>query len=427
MRLFNNKRGDTILEVLIVMAVLSLVLTVSLAITNRSTQGNRQAQERGEAFKRAESQLELLKKYLSQTQTPVLPAASTGGVNFCMKDDGSPPVVISQPIPADAQNDNFTAFNDPGVAACKQFDGGGEYYVYINRDGSKTNTFTAHVRWYKVGGDGIDEATMVHRTYPELASPSSDGGFNSTACNAPFEELNAVGGCVPCKNGYASPSATTVNGCQPIPPRIIVTVKKIEPNPGNQTPACSKTATGNRAGTSVRLYKAGYNANSATDTASEALFTNLDLNSDYNAAVTAPPGYELCSPPSSPQSVTSGGLGPRVAEGTTTRPSQDFKIRPLCTTEPVYGWVNRGYWTNDGPRIAFWYTAHEGSGLHANLGNPYYPGNGQYWTRDGRFDQGKGGLFYNYWRDIYRTVYDQPVYHPNTVYEQVGTKAVCPA
>ncbi len=72
MKLFRSTRGDTIVEVLISITVLSLILTASYALANRSSQGVRQAQERSEALKLSEALLEKLKAQLASGVTPDL-------------------------------------------------------------------------------------------------------------------------------------------------------------------------------------------------------------------------------------------------------------------------------------------------------------------------------------------------------------------
>lgn len=57
-----NNFGDTIIEVLIAIAVLSVVLGGAYAISSRSLAGVRKAQEHTEALKYAEQQTERLKK-----------------------------------------------------------------------------------------------------------------------------------------------------------------------------------------------------------------------------------------------------------------------------------------------------------------------------------------------------------------------------
>lgn len=56
-----GQRGDTIVEVLIAIAVISGVLATSYAIVNRNTISYQQASERVDALKLAEEQIELLR------------------------------------------------------------------------------------------------------------------------------------------------------------------------------------------------------------------------------------------------------------------------------------------------------------------------------------------------------------------------------
>ncbi len=61
LRDIGNSSGDTIVEVLVAMAVVSLVLAGAYVSANRSTKATRTAQERGEALKLAEAQVEQIK------------------------------------------------------------------------------------------------------------------------------------------------------------------------------------------------------------------------------------------------------------------------------------------------------------------------------------------------------------------------------
>jgi prepilin-type N-terminal cleavage/methylation domain-containing protein len=60
-----RQRGDTIVEVLIAVAVISLVLAGAYVATSRSLQATRSAQERSMAIKIGESQFELIKAQMS--------------------------------------------------------------------------------------------------------------------------------------------------------------------------------------------------------------------------------------------------------------------------------------------------------------------------------------------------------------------------
>lgn len=70
-----NQRGDTIVEVLIAISIVSLTLAGAYASVSRSTNATRTAQERGEALKWAETQVEQLKA----ADTAAIPNLST----FC--------------------------------------------------------------------------------------------------------------------------------------------------------------------------------------------------------------------------------------------------------------------------------------------------------------------------------------------------------
>lgn len=352
-----TQRGDTILEVLIATAVLTLVLTIAYTAANRGTHSIRQSQERGESSRYTESQIELLKTYVSQTAAPALPAS---GTKFCMKNDGTP-VAITAPIDNNAQNEDFSAFSSPALADCIK---DGLYYNYIERNG---DTFIAHTRWTRVNGKGIDEATMVHRIYPDLASGSISIATTSPGCPA-NHFYNAVGGCTPCPTGYTSPGGFST-ACAPIPAQIQVIVEKIPPV-GNSSPPCSNG--GNAAnGVPVRLNGSGgpYNGTST------ALF-DVAFSSTYTASiVTMPNGFELCS---SPPPTTSTPIGTPPTPPGNNQQTMTFKIRPLCNTvaygPPYYHvvyWHDHGY---DYPvyGTAYWWQ-HTGPGWYYGGAPWYYP------------------------------------------------------
>lgn len=78
---FRNQRGDTIVEVLIAIAVISLVLAGAYATVRKSTAVTQDTQERGEAQKLVEGQLELLRNYYA--------AGNSSFSGSCFKPDGS--------------------------------------------------------------------------------------------------------------------------------------------------------------------------------------------------------------------------------------------------------------------------------------------------------------------------------------------------
>lgn len=92
MKIIKNQKGDTIVEVLLAVAALSLVLTASYVLANRSSQGIRQAQERSEALKHTETQLEWLKNYLAQPGA----VSWNNGTDICMRDANTKATSASQ-------------------------------------------------------------------------------------------------------------------------------------------------------------------------------------------------------------------------------------------------------------------------------------------------------------------------------------------
>lgn len=80
MKWLKNQKGDTVVEVLLSVAVLSLILSISYGLANRSTMAVRASQERSEALKINEAQQESLKTYLSDPNHEV-PAED---VPFCL-------------------------------------------------------------------------------------------------------------------------------------------------------------------------------------------------------------------------------------------------------------------------------------------------------------------------------------------------------
>ena len=144
-----GKRGDTLVEVLVCIMIVSLILTGAYATTNRSTLGIRNSQEHAEALKLAQSQLELLRQASKQASAPIFTQAAP----FCMS--GSTPT---------------SADGAPG-AACK-VDGSGapttaepQYKIKITRADSTTSAvFTVAVDWDSVIGSTAHEQ-LAYRLY----------------------------------------------------------------------------------------------------------------------------------------------------------------------------------------------------------------------------------------------------------------------
>jgi prepilin-type N-terminal cleavage/methylation domain-containing protein len=125
-----NKRGDTIVEVLIAIAIVSLTLAGAYTSVNKSTIATRTAQERGEALKWAETQVEQLKAS-TKTGTTSMP------LKFCYKTDLQP---------------------DTSGSTCDS--GPIPYKALITQSSVGSNNFKVLVTWDALGGSGTNNVEL---------------------------------------------------------------------------------------------------------------------------------------------------------------------------------------------------------------------------------------------------------------------------
>lgn len=133
-----RNRGDTIIEVMIVLAVLGLAIGIAYATANRSLLNARQAQENAQATALAQSQVEALRPLADSTTQNIFQSG---------------PYCISQNPPYTVQ----TGSN------CSR--GTIPYTIAITYTSSPTDTFTVKVNWPGVMGEGDDTVTLVYRLH----------------------------------------------------------------------------------------------------------------------------------------------------------------------------------------------------------------------------------------------------------------------
>lgn len=155
-----NQSGDTIVEVLLAIVVVSTILVGSFVSAQRSLRATRQSQERGEALKVAEAQIEQLRKAGLNRQASLFD--TTASNEFCVDNSGNRQN-LGAAFPTSVGSDNFTAY----PAACKTSMGGATYNTAVIRSGlPATPTFVVHTRWDRYGGGGNEELTISYRLYP---------------------------------------------------------------------------------------------------------------------------------------------------------------------------------------------------------------------------------------------------------------------
>lgn len=297
----HNQRGDTIIEVMVALAVLGLAFAISYATANHALNGSQNSQEHGQALQILDSQVEMARANVANSS---LYSYSNPGQTFCMNPATQAPVPASD-------------------SSCQMTDGGAQYqiidsYSPVSVSGGSCSTpstvcldnFTFKITWNGIGNLGNQQESVNYQlpeNYGVLAGGGGAvGGNGSTVLSCPAGDLGTYPDCVQ-------------------PGSLTVVAKKIAPDAGSTTPSCSEAASQNEAGTTIGLYLGGSQVSSqTTDNSSTTTFNNLLSGSSYTAQIDGvPSGYQACAPTS--QSVT-------VAPYTST--TVNLKIRPICT--PTY-------------------------------------------------------------------------------------------
>ncbi len=158
--LFKGEDGDTLIEVLVVLAVLGFAIGISYATASQSLLNARQAQENTQATEYSQTELEFLR---------VLgPSGNITG--------GNPTTNIY------AQTSPFCIYSTSAVPpitnSCTNFDPSGIYLVNIYYCAKISTsppactgitdpyTFIIQTTWPDVSGKGTDSVTLSYKTYP---------------------------------------------------------------------------------------------------------------------------------------------------------------------------------------------------------------------------------------------------------------------
>jgi type II secretory pathway pseudopilin PulG len=140
--------GDTIVEVMVVLAVLAMALSVSYATADRSLLNIRQAQENQQATELAQGQVEELRT-LTSPSSPV--NIFTAG-SYCLSTTAPYSKLPSCGF-------NYGGQSTPLVSALYTLN---VSYTAISATGG---TFTVTVTWPDVQGQGTDSIQLVYRLY----------------------------------------------------------------------------------------------------------------------------------------------------------------------------------------------------------------------------------------------------------------------
>ena len=151
-----NSRGDTIVEVLIALAVLSLAFGISYATANRSLEVSQNAQEHSLALEYLNAQIEGLRYVANQPGQTIVPASyfTVPRQSFCLVPSG-----------------NSLQSEPPSSPGCCQIMAGLSFQSNCNDAGISitsegNDTFQAEIKWPGLGNLGEQSEMLAYRVYP---------------------------------------------------------------------------------------------------------------------------------------------------------------------------------------------------------------------------------------------------------------------
>lgn len=291
---FLGSRGDTIVEVMIVLAVLSLALSISSATANTSLQKSRNAEEHSESTGIINAQIEQVRAAVKAHV-----ALPTSGV-FCMTSptafNSSFPVGYT--VPDDPKNDQLEPTDGTYPAACVK-----DYYhisVVLDADG----TYRVRVRWPGIASLGDQQVETNYRTHelqPDVSTIPITGGASSITVRV---------------------DALAPSGSDPTVDR---------------TPSCTSTSTVGKDNIPVTLHGGVLGTQTVDTVSSVSFFSNVQEGYNYYATIPDPPlvKYKVC--PTNPSVTKHLNVGASM--------EIDMKVYPDCSAPitvtdpdtPIYG------------------------------------------------------------------------------------------
>jgi len=154
-----NNAGDTIVEVLVVLAILGLALSISYATASRSLLSTNGAQENSKATALLQAQAEVLRYMAPQVSPPANQDVFGQSGPFCI--DTTALTIDNSFV---SSNLNNVENPDSYPATCKQTP---PFHIAIVKSVSGANyaVFDLTAKWSDIHGDGVDTVTLSYRVY----------------------------------------------------------------------------------------------------------------------------------------------------------------------------------------------------------------------------------------------------------------------
>lgn len=161
-KLLSNSIGDTIVEVLIVLAILGSGIAISYASVSKSLLLSQDAQERNQTTQLLQSQIEDVRTAIVNPNSSLgqqLGQVLQQGDNFCFD-------VSTNPLyPYSLTAANITQITTSSFPSqCTQ--GYFRYYITLTHPNSSDSIYTATCQWPNIlGSGGWDENSLVYQVY----------------------------------------------------------------------------------------------------------------------------------------------------------------------------------------------------------------------------------------------------------------------
>jgi type II secretory pathway pseudopilin PulG len=171
-----GNKGDTIVEVLIVLAILSFAITISYSSATRSLEDARQSEENSYATELAQSQIEAIRSAVNSSDNTSTGSISNLNVNgvtdgsgvvqpFCMYQGSAWPTSSTKCQITDGAGGVTYSLNDTlTLSPAQQSDPYSSIFPLFPFQ--KLNTFQVYVKWPDALGQGYDTTTLFYRVYP---------------------------------------------------------------------------------------------------------------------------------------------------------------------------------------------------------------------------------------------------------------------
>lgn len=166
--LFRNQKGDTLVEVMLAAAVLSLVLAGAFSISNKATRINQNANERTQVSNLIQRQAELIRASFKNDSSAFW--ADISGY-YTSENTGFCDLSTGKNIPEDKAfyfDDSLSTNTIPNAPSLADDGSDDHFYVWVEAvdDGASPTRyadFYIYACWDGVGGEGIQRTGLVTR------------------------------------------------------------------------------------------------------------------------------------------------------------------------------------------------------------------------------------------------------------------------